>query len=289
MSIVTKVPSVNFHLWKACNMKCDYCFATFADYKPNFLPKGHLNREDCLAVVERLADAGFDKINFAGGEPTLCAWLPDLVRAAKRRGVTTSVVTNGSRVNAEWIETMTGILDWVALSIDTTDADKLTQTGRATRRGPLTESDYLRMADAIVSAGICLKINTVVTSATWDEDFTRFIRRARPERWKILQVLPVGGQNDGRVEDLTVTAEQFQRYVKRNRIVERDGIAVVPESNDAMTGSYVMVDPAGRFFDNTIGEHTYSRPILEVGVEAALKDIVVDARRFLDRGGRYDW
>ena len=32
-----------------------------------------------------------------------------------------------------------------------------------------------------------------------------------------------------------------------------------------MTGSYVMVDPAGRFFDNTSGYHTYGRPILEGG------------------------
>ena len=41
----------------------------------------------------------------------------------------------------------------------------------------------------------------------------------------------------------------------------------MPESNELMRGSYVMVDPAGRFFDNVEGGHTYSRPILEVGVE----------------------
>ena len=289
MNAVSKIPSVNFHLWKACNMRCKFCFATFADYKPGFLPKGHLNREDCIAVVESLADAGFDKINFAGGEPTLCPWLPDLISAAKRRGMITSIVTNGTRVDDEWIKTMRDFLDWIALSIDTTDADKLTRIGRATRRGPLTDSDYLHMADAITEAGIRLKINTVVTAETWDQDFTAFIRRARPERWKVLQVLPVAGQNDGRIGDLTVTAEQFERYVERNREVERDGIAVIAESNDAMTGSYVMVDPAGRFFDNTAGCHTYSRPILEVGVESALEDIVVDAQRFLNRGGRYEW
>ena len=38
-----------------------------------------------------------------------------------------------------------------------------------------------------------------------------------------------------------------------SRRVEEYEIKVVPESNDLMTGSYVMVDPAGRFFDNTSG------------------------------------
>ena len=64
---------------------------------------------------------------------------------------------------------------------------------------------------------------------------------------------------------------------------------VVPESNDLMTGSYVMVDPAGRFFDNVSGTHTYSRPILEVGVEEALRDISIAPEKFLSRGGSYDW
>ena len=56
-----------------------------------------------------------------------------------------------------------------------------------------------------------------------------------------------------------------------------------------MTGSYVMVDPAGRFFDNVAGSHTYSRPILEVGAEQALKDVSVDAGKFLSKSSLYAW
>jgi radical S-adenosyl methionine domain-containing protein 2 len=56
-----------------------------------------------------------------------------------------------------------------------------------------------------------------------------------------------------------------------------------------MTGSYLMVDPAGRFFDNVNGRHTYSRPIIEVGVTEALKDIRFDLGKFYEREGVYDW
>ena len=79
MVVETGIPSVNYHLWKPCNMKCGFCFATFEDMPGGFLPKGHLGRVDSMAVIEALAQAGFRKINFAGGEPTLCPWLIDLI------------------------------------------------------------------------------------------------------------------------------------------------------------------------------------------------------------------
>ena len=116
-----------------------------------------------------------------------------------------------------------------------------------------------------------------------------FIAKARPERWKLFQVLPVRGQNDGLVDDLVITLEEFARYVARNRYVESMGIMVVPENNDLMTGSYIMVDPAGRFFDNVAGSHVYSRPINQVGVDAALREVSVDPDKFKLRDGLYDW
>lgn len=289
MTPTEKIPSVNFHLWAPCNMRCKFCFAGFLDVKRDVLPKGHLNREDCVRVVEALADAGFAKINFAGGEPTLCAWLGDLLRTAKARGLATSIVTNGTRVSPQWLNGVNGDLDWIALSVDTVDPAKLRATGRATPRGPMSERDYLKIAADIREGGFGLKINTVVTTVNQDEDFTDFILRARPARWKILQVLPVADQNGGAVDEYVIAKRRFDEYVERNRIVEKRGIAVVPEDNAMMTGSYAMVDPAGRFFDNTAGRHAYSRPILEAGAREAMSDVSIDADRFSQRGGLYDW
>ena len=285
----TPIPSVNFHLWEPCNMKCRFCFATFQDVKRDILPKGHMPKTDCIAVIDALARAGFEKLTFAGGEPTLCPWLPDLVRHAKESGLTTAIVTNGSNLREGYLDALHGTLDWVALSIDTVAADKLEQSGRTLAAGPLTEDHYLRLARMVRQEGIRLKINTVVTALNWEEDFTGFVTSAKPERWKILQVLPVAGQNDRTIDGLTITEQQFNRYVACNRKVEQEGIRVIAEGNRLMTGGYVMVDPAGRFFDNHAGEHTYSRPIVEAGISAALEEVHVDRRVFEQRGGLYDW
>ena len=289
MTTATEVPSVNFHLWQPCNMECKFCFARFLDVKQDIVPKGHLNQGECLEVVRLLAEAGFDKINFAGGEPTLCPWLPELIRTAGNYGMTTSVVTNGSKITGEWLDTVAGHLDWIAISIDSVDPVRLAQSGRATPAGPLTEQAYLATVNLVKERGIRLKINTVVTSANWDEDFTGFIAKARPERWKILQVLPVAGQNDADIERFAVSAAQFDAYLTRNGSAAPNGTAVVSEDNDSMRGSYIMVDPAGRFFDNVAGKHTYSRPIINVGVVEALKEVAVRPDLFRQRGGLYNW
>ena len=153
----------------------------------------------------------------------------------------------------------------------------------------MNECDYLRVIGILRQHGVRIKVNTVVTRSNLEDDLTGFIIRARPERWKLLQVLPVQGQNDALVDQYTVASDEFENYVQSSRWVETFRIKIVPENNELMTGSYVMVDPAGRFFDNVSGAHSYSRSIVEVGAEKAYLDVSVDPAKFLARDGLYDW
>ena len=112
------IPSVNFHLWEPCNMNCKFCFATFQDVKTSILPKGHLTKEKAIEVICQLADLGFEKISFAGGEPTLCPWISDLIKVAKNSGMTTMIVTNGSKLTEDFLRINRVNLDWIAISVD---------------------------------------------------------------------------------------------------------------------------------------------------------------------------
>ncbi len=282
--VIRKASTVNYHMLKACNMSCGFCFATFQDSRN----QNRLKPEERLELVDVLCRTGFRKINFAGGEPTLDPRLPDMIQQAKSRGLITSIVTNGSRITSEWLDDLAGCLDIIALSIDSVDSETQCEIGRVEKgKAPIDARQYLALSELIRDRSIQLKVNTVVNRANHTEDIRRFILEMKPERWKIFQALPVKGQNDARISEFTITDSQFERYVERNRSVESNGIRVVPENNDLMTGSYVMVDPLGRFFDNVNGRHNYSRPILDVGVIAALKDVVIDTDRFEMRGGNY--
>lgn len=277
--------SVNYHLLAPCNMRCRFCYATFRDVD------GQLSREQSIALVQRIAAAGFEKITFAGGEPTLCRWLPDLVRTAKAAGMTTMLVTNGSRLaQADWVFGPDRPLAWVAISVDSASEQTHSSLGRAERgTKPISPRRYIRLARRLRAAGIRLKVNTVVTSLTIDEDMGEFIRELAPERWKVLRVLPVGGQNDGKVEPLLVTAEQFAAFVDRHRGLAADGVVIVGEDHEDIIGGYAMIDPLGRFFDDTQGHHTYSAPILDVGVQQAFERVTFSHARFVQRGGVYQW
>ncbi len=281
------VTTVNYHLWKPCNMGCGYCFATFEE-TPTPLRARSLYRDDSIELTRLLCGAGFLKINFAGGEPTLCPWISDSIRMAKSHRLTTSIVTNGSRVTAKWLDDLDGCLDILALSVDSVDSATQRSIGRVVADDPMSADDYLSVCSEVRKRGIRLKVNTVVSRFNKDEDFRPFIISAGPERWKIFQALPVQYQNDARIDEFTITVDDFERYVQRNSSVREIGVKVVPESNDLMTGSYIMVDPLGRFYDNVNGRHTYSHPILQVGVEDALSNVSVSPDRFEERGGNYE-
>jgi len=283
------IPSVNFHLWEPCNMRCKFCFATFQDVKRTILPAGHLPKEQAIEVVIQLAEIGFEKITFAGGEPTLCPWLPDLISTAKDANLTTMIVSNGSQLTDTFLEKNKNKLDWIAISIDSLNDETNLVTGRAIAGNkPLKIDYYLSLVDRIKQYGYGLKINTVVHSKNFKEDMSVFIRYAKPKRWKVMQVLPIEGQNDLKIDNLIISESQFQFFLDTHNGL-KNITNIVPELNSDMKGSYVMVDPAGRFFDNTTGTHNYSKSILEIGSRLAIQQVNYDFSKFVSRGGIYDW
>lgn len=287
----TLPPSANFHLWKPCNYACRHCFATFDDDPKLRAIKTGLPTEKCIELIRLLRYAGVRKLTFAGGEPTLCPHLPDLVCFARSLGMTTSLVTNGARL-PRVLDAAPGSLDWVALSVDSSDENTNARLGRRPRSSngaPCHVKRSLELSELLHERRIGIKLNTVVTSLSWREDMSDFVRRIRPERWKIFQVLPVIGQQAGPIDDLLISADQFKLFVDRHLPLEQEGIKLVPETNEDMTNSYVMIDPIGRFFSIAEGRYCYSEPILDVGVECAFAQTRFEFQKYHGRGGEYGW
>ena len=283
------IPSVNFHLWEPCNMRCKFCFATFQDVKKTILPKGHLSKEKAIEVVEQLAEIGFEKITFAGGEPTLCPWLPELIAIAKGHGLTTMIVTNGSRLSDSFLAQNVSCLDWIALSVDSIEHQTNLLSGRAiTGKQVLSEQEYHLIANKVKSFGYGLKINTVVHRYNYTENLTALIKAVKPKRWKLLQALPIKGENDRHIAEFAITKSEFQQFLDRHIIAE-EYTSVVVEDNEKMKGSYAMVDPAGRFFNNMGESYNYSKPIQKIGSRFAIQQMNYSFSKFFRRKGLYDW
>lgn len=286
--------AVNYHLNKNCNFRCKGCYATFDDdpsVRGVMLP-----REQMFAIVEAIAAAPLPfgktarKLTFAGGEPTLCPWLPELIAHAKACGLVTMVVTNGSRCTPEYLRRVAPVLDWLTVSIDSLDAETNHAIGRHDSKGlPLSADAYGQILAEAAMLRLRTKINTVVNRINHREDMSGFIADSGIARWKVLQVMAVEGQNDAHMDLLSVTRAEFDAYVARHHRVAEAGIRVVPEPVTSIRGSYAMIDPQGRFFDSSAGHHTYSTPILNSGIEAAFAQVSFDRVAFEQRGGSYDF
>jgi radical S-adenosyl methionine domain-containing protein 2 len=227
-------------------------------------------------------------VNFAGGEPLLYSGLPDIIKFSKQIGLVTSLVTNGSLLDAQTIGRLAGSLDICALSVDSGVAEPNKAIGRCGKNYQPDALFYRTLANRMQSAGIRLKINTVVNRLNLKENLGEIIGAVLPFRWKLFQVKQVIGQNDENFAGLAISVAEFEDFVARNSRLVPASVAVVPETADDMTGSYAMVAPNGCFFDSTYGWYRYSRPILEAGVVEAFQDVTFDPVKFVKRGGLYE-
>lgn len=276
-------PSVNYHLTKACNMRCKFCFATFND-----LPNIKIDVAHSKEVINVLAEYGFSKLTFVGGEPTLVRDLPELLEYAKNKGFITSFVTNGALLAEQRVfNALTSNVDWIGLSIDSLDTSTNLKSGRHLRKDIVLDRNYYtELCQRITEADIKLKINTVVSAYNWQDNLSTFIEEVSPARWKLMQAMSVEGQN-GHEKGFQIETWQYKKFIENNK--PKNVLIPIQESEDLIRGSYLMVSPEGKFFDSETGKHQYSDPILEVGVAEAIGQIHFNKDRFLQRGGIYKW
>lgn len=271
-------PTVNYHLPQACNIAYGHCFATC-------LPSERWDSEDSTKLIVLPVEEGFEKINFAGGEPLLHPKLDRLIRVAKWERIVIPMVTISTLIDCRWLDYTSGHLDLIVISVDGADQHTYRLIGRAANCLSVSMAHHIEMSRIIRERSIRLKANTVINLHNHAEDMTALVESMKPKR-KIMQALPIQGQNDHNADTFEVTNAQFGAFCERNQTA--GGTKMVFENNHITIGRYAMVDPLRRFFDNTKGTHTYSQPILEVGVDEALKHMSLHQERFVNRGGRYE-
>ncbi len=280
--------TVNFHLVKNCNLRCKFCYAHFH----NVRRKDLLSLEMLYSIIKKLKEAGCIKLNFAGGEPFLQPHLGELIQYAHSLKLKTSIVTNGTLLDKKWLDSYGVFLDWIAISCDSAKEDVQKELGRG--KGEQVKQTFqafelIKNFNETHDHQIRTKLNSVITKLNWQEDMSQFVLNSGIERWKIFQVLLINGENDVFYPSLAITREQFLSFVERHRHLQEKNIILAPEDNDAMTESYVMVDPQGRFFQNTDNVYKLSGSILDTGVEEALEQVGFSEEKFLSRGGFYDY
>lgn len=268
--------TVSFHLVKPCNMSCKFCYATYNTVKVG----SQLNAFNVFIILEKLKEAGLHKVTFAGGEPLLYKDIIPVIIYAKNIGLTTSIITNGALLEYDLLDSLEPYLDWLGISIDSIDPKVNTKIGRLHKGKPI---DYKKLIDPIQSLfNFKLKINTVVNIHNQHENMTDFIDWTGTTRWKVFDTLRVEGQNEQQFNEIKST--QYKEYINRNT----HG-SMVAEDNSLMSGSYLLINPLGQFYENWGSNVNKSDSLITHSVEHCLSQIKLDRRKFIERGGIYNW
>lgn len=272
--------SVNYHFTRQCNYKCGFCFHTA---KTSYV----LPINDAKKGLLLLKKAGMRKLNFAGGEPFLHPkFIGELAKYCKEdlQVESVSIVTNGSLVRPNFFDSYGSYIDIIAISCDSFNEETNVKIGRGAGRHIQHLPAIRRLCD---THGIKFKINTVVNRYNIDEDMNEPIRHLAPFRWKCFQVLVVAGENDSdatlrNANRFVITDDEFKRFCG----LHSHNACFVPEPNHLIRDSYLILDEYMRFLDKG---NDPSPPILDVGVNEALKWVYWDQKGFVERGGFYDW
>ncbi len=274
--------SINYHITNRCNFKCKFCFAKYHDCTQI------LSKSDSINLIKTLADNGCQKLNFAGGEPTLVPYLSELVNVAKDQNLFVSLISNGTGINQKFIDICRDSLDLIGLSIDSQYNVIERQLDRTFIKNK-TAKDYDHIksisatAQLIHDSRIPLKINTTLTKLTYQEDMREFIQKLNPFRWKVFQVHHIRGINDPFFrEGLGIDEKEFLKFIKFHQ-----NLTPIYETSNMILDSYCMITPDGRFYQDSNRVHHYSQSILQIGIKNAFQQINYVQGKYLDRKGDF--
>ena len=279
-----KIPvSVNYHFTRLCNKSCGFCFHVS---KTSFM----LSEEKAKEGLKLLKEAGMRKINFAGGEPFVKhKFLAKMLEYCKKdlQIESVSIVSNGSLITESFIKQYAKYIDVLAISCDSFNEQTNIDIGRGSGDNV---KKLFEISKWCKEYDIKFKLNTVVCLPNYQENMVSMIEKLQPFRWKCFQVLMVQGENDsekakGDMQKFQISDEQYELFRSRH-----EGLSCfVPEPNNVMASSYLILDEYMRFLDKGDGQEIASETIFDVGVSKALSQVRWDEQGFNTRGGIYDW
>jgi radical S-adenosyl methionine domain-containing protein 2 len=290
---------INWHITESCNFGCGYCYAHWPQMgrpeawrSPEFVSRilGELSYMPSLVPGEWV---GSPRLNFAGGEPMLLyknGELPRIMSEVEQLGFTLSIITNGYLLTDEIVWQLAPRLKILGISMDSADPETNQKIERSSKHDTTKQISVEKVASIFRLARKCnpdieCKLNTLVCTYNWQENFHSVLDQIAPDRWKVFQMLPIADTEKSAAlqQPFIINDEKFRDFVSRHERLD----IMRPENNNEMTDSYVMVDPFGRFYQNKLvgkfHRHIVSDPIHEVGIKKAWSQVRFDTDKFVWR------
>lgn len=222
-----------------CSFRCTYCMpAEGMDWQP---------RDELLTFeeIERLAGLlverfGIDSIRLTGGEPTVRAHLPVLVRKLAALDVDLAMTTNGATLPMVVDDLVAAGLGRINISLDSLRPERFVAI---TRRDALPA--VLEGIDAAVAAGLDpVKVNVVVMRGVNDDELVDFadLGRERGVVVRFIEFMPLDAQGEWQRHQVVTYDEILDRIGAVHPLVP---VAAPGERGSAPAERFAFADGGG--------------------------------------------
>jgi GTP 3',8-cyclase len=253
-----RVTDLRVSITDRCNFRCTYCMPAEG---MQWLPREELLTYEEQARVVRVCVEryGFESVRITGGEPTLRAHLPRLVRMLAPLGIDIAMTTNGVKLPEMAHDLAESGLRRINVSLDSLRADVFHEL---TRRDDLHR--VLAGIDAALDAGLDpVKVNCVVMRGVNDDEVVDLAAFGREKGVgvRFIEFMPLDAEGAWSADQVVPAAEILEKI----HAVFPLATLPAPGSGHCETGH---VEPAERF--------AYADGIGDVGVIASVTEPFCD-------------
>lgn len=210
--------SVGWAITNRCNLRCVHCNMNSGDALNN-----ELQMDDCIKIIDKLAENKVQRITFFGGEPLIRKDFFKIANYAYNKGIFINMTTNALMITEEMIKNELYKFDMVRVSLDGPNAE--THEFIRNKKGAFDET--INKIKMLVKNGIDVGIVTCIShrNLKYIKEMIELLENLKIKRW-FLPLLSSAGRGSSISNEVLTPLEVRQFLLDIQNLTENSSFTV---------------------------------------------------------------
>ena len=252
---------INWFYSGKCNLGCKFCYGKFNE--------DTLSLEEKKTIIDKISDAGVEKLTITGGEPLLGENLLEIIEYASEKNLFVSLHTNGILLDEKLIKALSKKVGRISLALDGAGNDV-----NLSMRGYENYFDLVNdLLKLIKKYNVPVSVKTVASKKNIESipDLIPILAKYNPDIWLISEFRPERRGKEHQNEFLIINSEFKKLREKCKGAPLRIGMRSI---EDGLNRPFFFIDSNGKVLTDYRGEYTNVGSIFEEEVGSLWDKIV---------------